>query len=1175
MFAHLHLHTEYSLLDGTCRIDRLFEAVKNKNQSAVAITDHGVMYGVIDFYKAAKKHGIKPIIGCEVYMAARSRHDKTHEKDARNAHLVLLAKNNIGYKNLMKIVSDSHINGFYNKPRTDFEMLEKHKEGIIALSACLAGDIPTLIMQNNFEGAKELARKYKSIFGEDYYLEVQDHGIAEQKRVNSYLLDIANELEIEMVATNDVHYIEKEDAESQKVLMAVQMRRSVNDPEGMYFETQEFYLKDESEMESVLGEFPRAIENTQKIADKCNVEFEFGEYFLPKFETPDGSSQADYLRGLAREGLLRIYKENEQAQKQLEYELDMIIKMGFADYFLIVADFIAYAKDNDIPVGPGRGSGAGSIVAYCLGITGIDPLKYELLFERFLNPERISMPDFDIDFCWERRGEVIEYVARKYGHDHVAQIITFGTLAAKAAIRDVGRAMDFPYNEVDTIAKLVPLELGIKLERAIKITPQLKQMEEGDERISKLLRMAMQLEGMPRNSSIHAAGIVITSSPVSDYVPLSRSEDMSVTQFPMGTLEELGLLKMDFLGLRTLTLIKKAEQMIRQKEPNFKMAECDLDDPEVYKMLAQGVTEGVFQLESDGMRKTLMGMKPHNFEDIIAAISLYRPGPMEQIPTYIENKHFPSKVKYKTPELEEILSVTYGVIVYQEQVMAIVRKLAGYSLGRADLVRRAMSKKKHDVMEIERKNFIYGIDNENGEIEVMGCVRNGIDAKIAKEIFDEITSFASYAFNKSHAAAYAKIGLETAYLRKYYPMEFMAALLTTVLDNTNKVSEYIGVCKKIGISVLAPDVNESLAHFTVTNEAIRFGLVAIKNIGYGAIEAVVKEREENGKYKSYNDFVERISGKDVNKKALFSLICAGALDCFGIHRSQMVYLHEVLLDTYTKEKRTTLDGQVSMFGEADDEIADEVLALPNIAEYPLAEKLDMEKAATGFYLSGHPLSEYEEQIKSVRGVEIRKILQVGEADASYEDGDFITIAAVITDKKVRLTKRGTRLCILTLEDLTGSIDSIVFSKIYDEAEKLLTVNKVVALRGRISAKEDEDVSIVLDAVWDINEKEPPAYAGARKKPPALSPNMATPSMAIKEKKKAGSGLYIKVPSHYDELYTKAEELARSSQGDSDLYIRFHDSGKMLMHKHIKVGNLNKLKGELSILLGEENVAIVK
>ncbi|MBP9989068.1 MAG: DNA polymerase III subunit alpha, partial [Ruminococcus sp.] len=953
-FTHLHLHTEYSLLDGACRLDDVLDRAIELGQTSVAITDHGVMYGAVDFYKKAKAKGIKPIIGCECYLASRTRFDKVHTIDSERYHLVLLCKNETGYQNLIAMVSKAFTDGFYTKPRIDRELLEEYHEGIIALSACLAGEIPRALSSGDYEKAKEKALWYNSVFGQgNFYLELQNHGIPEQQKIEPLLIRLSKETGIPLVATNDTHYVRREDSKIQQVLICIATNTTLEQGNGLEFEADEFYLKSEEEMTQLFSHIPEAVENTQKIADMCNYDFEFGNTKLPHFDVPEGREHFDWFREQCYKGLYKNYGENPPQEyiDRLEYELDVVNRMGYVDYYLIVHDFIRYAKSKNIPVGPGRGSGAGSIAAYCIGITGIDPMKYNLLFERFLNPERVSMPDFDVDFCYERRGEVIDYVVNKYGADHVAQIVTFGTLAARAAIRDVGRAMGLPYNFVDSVSKKVPRELNITIEKALKKSPELKIQYDTDENVKTLLDLSKKVEGMPRHTSTHEAGVVITRDPVASYVPLALNDDSPVTQYTMTTLEELGLLKMDFLGLRTLTVISDAEKMIKQHNPDFDINKIRTDDEGVYKMMALGMTEGVFQFESAGMKNVLLGLKPENIEDLIAVISLYRPGPMDSIDTYINNRHHPEQTVYKTEKLKEILDVTYGCMVYQEQVMQIFRSLAGYSYGRADIVRRAMSKKKHDVMEKERKNFIYGMIRDDGTVECEGCVKRGIPEGVANEIFDEMSSFASYAFNKSHAAAYAYVAYQTAYLKCHYPCEFMAALMSSVLDNSDKVSGYTNECNRIGIKVLPPDVNESKSDFTVSGENIRFGLLAIKNLGRGFIKRIVAERNA-GKYTSFYNFCSRLYGSDFNKRAVESLIKSGALDNLGANRRQMLMgMHEII-DELDNKKRRNIDGQLGFF-DADFGGAGNT-SEPELKFYNEFEKTDllaMEKETTGLYLS--------------------------------------------------------------------------------------------------------------------------------------------------------------------------------------------------------------------------------
>lgn len=1060
-FVHLHLHTEYSLLDGACRIKKLMPRIKELGQNAVAITDHGVMYGVIDFYREAQKYGIKPVIGCEVYVANRSRFSKEHQLDW-SYHLVLLCENNTGYKNLIKLVSAGFIDGFYKKPRIDKELLKKHHEGIIALSACLAGEIPRELSQNDYEAAKKTALEYRDIFGEgNYFIEIQDHGYADQKRILPGLIRISKETGIPLVATNDCHYINKDDAKMQNVLVCIGTNHVVGEENDMAFETDEFYVKSEDEMRSIFSAFPEAIENTQKIADRCNMTFEFGNTKLPAFNAPDGRDNVEYFESMCKEGLYRRYGENPSAEhwERLNYELGIIECMGYVNYYLIVHDFIDYAKRTGIPVGPGRGSGAGSICAYCIGITDIDPIKYHLLFERFLNPERVSMPDFDVDFCYERRQEVIDYVNRKYGSDHVAQIITFGTLAARASIRDVGRALGMPYQDVDRVAKLVPTDLHMTIEKALTVSPDLKAAFESDPKIHELIETAQKVEGMPRHSSVHAAGVVIAPEPVTEFVPVAKPDESVVTQFTMTTLEELGLLKMDFLGLRNLTAISDCEKSVRKKIPDFDISKVPDDDPEVYEMLTKGLAQGVFQFESAGMRSVLVGLGPKSIEDLTAVISLYRPGPMDSIPKYLENSRHPEKITYKTPLLKPILDVTYGCIVYQEQVMEIVRKLAGYSYGRADLVRRAMSKKKIDVMAKEREYFVHGKFDENGNLELPGAVRNGVPEKVANEIFDDMSSFASYAFNKSHAAAYAVVAYRTAYLKCHFPGEYMAAQLTSVLDNTDKVIEYIGECQKMGLTIKGPDVNRSESGFTWQDGNIRFGLLAVKNLGRGIIKDIVTDREINGKYVSFTDFCKRTYGRELNKRTLESLIKSGALDCFSSNRHQMLSGYENLLANIDSEKKRNLSGQMSLFGGFEEEAASED-NLPNVPDFTLREKLNMEKETTGLYLSGHPMNEYSETAEKIGA---KTILEVKQLASDEKAGELrVRLCGIVLSKKMKTTKSNDVMAFVMIEDTTGSAEALVFPKILSEYGGAINVNEAVVLDARVSVREDEDIKLIAE-----------------------------------------------------------------------------------------------------------------
>lgn len=1156
-FVHLHLHSEYSLLDGACRIKDIVANAKALGQKAVAVTDHGVMYGAIDFYNEAKKEGIKPIIGCEVYTAARTRHDRLFHLDSEHGHLVLLCKDMVGYRNLIKLVSQAWIDGFYGKPRVDWELLSQHHEGLIASSACLSGDVPRLLLANDYEGAKRKALDYLQLFGEgNYYLELQDHGLPEQKLINPLLVKLSKETGIPLIATNDAHYIKKEDAYLQRVLLCIQTNKTIDDPNGIGFPTDEFYMKSGEEMAELFPEYPEALENTVKVAQMCNLEFTFGKTILPHFEVPNGQDHFEYLRDMCEKGLVERYGKNpdESIRKRLEYELDTINRMGYVDYYLIVQDFIKYAKSVGIPVGPGRGSGAGSLCAYCIGITGIDPIKYNLLFERFLNPERVSMPDFDVDFCYVRRQEVIDYVVRKYGSDHVSQIITFGTMAARAAIRDVGRVMNFSYAEVDRVAKLVPSELNITIDRALETSSDLRALYEGDERVHRLIDVARGLEGMPRHASMHAAGVVITRDPVDSYVPLQKNDESVVTQYTMNNLEQLGLLKMDFLGLRNLTVIRYAEDMIKEKyDPNFTIEKIPLDDKAVFEMLSAGKTEGVFQFESAGMRQVLVNLKPESVEDLIAVISLYRPGPMESIPRYIENRHHPERIKYKHPLLKSILDVTYGCIVYQEQVMEIVRKLAGYSYGRADLVRRAMAKKKADVMAKERENFIYGIKREDGSFECVGAVRNGVDEKTANEIFDEMASFASYAFNKSHAAAYAIVAYETAYLKCHYPKEYMAGLLTSILDSADKVSEYISECQKLNIGILPPDINESEEGFTVSGNNIRFGLLAIKNLGRGFIKTLLEERKVGGRFTSFQNFCSRMLGHEMNKRALESLIKCGAFDSLGYKRRQLLLACGNIVAQLEQQAKANLSGQISLFSSSQ-QPQDE--AIPDADEFPPRELLNQEKEVVGFYLTGHPLAAYKEFIKRSGMPQVREVLNNSER---FKDGSRVSIIAIIGAKQLKTTKTNSTMAFITLDDGSGQIEALVFPKTLETYKNLVQTDEIVVVKGRISVREDEAPKILCDELLRPED--------------AFTPN-AGENDGRDESKKARKGLYISVPSLKSEEYERARRVIEVFDGDFPLYIYCRNNKKLLRAPvNIWVSMNDVMLGELKSILGEENVFV--
>ena len=1071
-FAHLHVHTEYSLLDGSNKIKEYVEKIKALGMTAGAITDHGVMYGVIDFYKAAREAGINPVLGCEVYVAPGSRLDRemVHGED-RYYHLVLLAENNTGYSNLMKIVSKGFVEGYYYKPRVDMEVLEKYHEGIIALSACLAGEVQRNLVRGMYEEAKEVAYRYERCFGKgNFFLELQDHGIPEQKLVNQQLLRMSQETGIELVATNDVHYTNAEDAEPHDILLCLQTGKKLADEDRMRYEGGQYYVKSEEEMKSLFPYALQALENTQKIADRCHVEIEFGHTKVPHFEVPEGYDSWTYLNKLCHEGLDKRYGADAPKYLQkLDDELAVIKNMGYVDYFLIVWDFIHYAREHDIMVGPGRGSAAGSLVSYTTGITDIDPVRYNLIFERFLNPERVSMPDIDVDFCFERRQEVIDYVVEKYGKDCVTQIVTFGTLAARGVIRDVGRVMDLPYNFVDTIAKAIPNELGITIDKALMMNPELRGMYESDESVKKLIDMSRRLEGLPRHTSMHAAGVVISQKPMDEYVPLSRASDGTITtQFTMTTIEELGLLKMDFLGLRTLTVIQNAVRLAEKSSgKKIDMNAIDYNDKKVLDSLGTGKTDGVFQLESAGMKNFMKELKPQSLEDVIAGISLYRPGPMDFIPAYIKGKDHPESITYDCPELEPILAPTYGCIVYQEQVMQIVRDLAGYTWGRSDLVRRAMSKKKGKVMEQERKNFVYGNPEEN----VSDCIARGIDEKVANKIYDNMIDFAKYAFNKSHAAAYAVVAYQTAYLKCYYPVEFMAALMTSVLDNTSKVSEYIYTCRQMGIAILPPDINEGEGGFSVSGQAIRYGLSAIKSIGRPVIDAIVEERKIRGPFTTLKDFITRLSGREVNKRTIENFIKAGALDGLEGNRRQKMMIYGSLLDALNQEKKTTMAGQMTLFDIAPEEDkAEYEIKLPNVEEYDKEVLLGFEKEVLGIYISGHPLEEYMERLKkNTNAVTTDFVLDEETGTLKVSDGAKVRIGGMITDKVIKYTKSNKAMAFITLEDLVGTVEIIIFPKDYERYAKYLENDAKVFVEGRVTAEEDRNGKLICEKIISFDE----------------------------------------------------------------------------------------------------------
>ena len=1071
-FTHLHVHTEYSLLDGSNKINEYVSRVKELGMKSAAITDHGVMFGCIDFYKAAKAAGIKPILGCEVYVAPGSRFDKEKGKEEdRYYHLVLLAETQEGYQNLIKIVSYGFVDGFYYKPRVDMELLEQYHEGIIALSACLAGEVARNLARGFYEEGKEAALRYEKIFGKgNFFLELQDHGIPEQRQVNHELIRMSRETGIELVATNDVHYTYSSDAEAHDILLCVQTGKLLKDENRMRYEGGQYYVKSEEEMRRLFPYAPEAIENTGKIAERCNVEIEFGVTKLPKFDVPDGYTAWEYLNKLCFEGLDKRYTDNkEELKKRLNYELGVIKDMGYVDYFLIVWDFIRYAREQGIMVGPGRGSAAGSLVSYTLGITKLDPIKYDLLFERFLNPERVSMPDIDVDFCFERRQEVIDYVVEKYGKDQVVQIVTFGTMAARGVIKDVGRVMDVPYVQCDTIAKMIPQELNITIDKAMKANPELKKIYETDETVRKLIDMSRRLEGLPRHTSMHAAGVVISQKPVMEYVPLSRGSDGSlVTQFTMTTLEELGLLKMDFLGLRTLTVIQNAEKLVRRdKGIELDMDKIDYEDKKVYGMLGAGKTEGVFQLESTGMKNFMKELKPGNLEDIIAGLSLYRPGPMDFIPQYIKGKNNPDEIHYDCPELEPILKATYGCIVYQEQVMQIVRSLGGYTLGRSDLVRRAMSKKKASVMEKERQNFVYGNEEEG----VPGCIHRGISEKTANKIYDDMIDFAKYAFNKSHAAAYAVVSYQTAFLKYYYPVEYMAALMTSVIHNPSKVAEYILSSRKMQIEILPPDINFGESEFSADHGAIRYGLSAIKSLGAPMIRAIVEERKENGKYQSLRDFIERMSGRELNKRAIENLIKAGALDQVAGNRRQKLMVYAEIVDAVNQEKKNAMTGQMSLFDLISDEEKEAYeIQMPKVEEYSKEELLSFEKEVLGVYISGHPLEEYEERWRkniTARTVDFQIDEELGTSKAG--DGEIAVIGGIITNKTVKYTRNNKVMAFLTIEDLVGTVEVVVFPNDYEKNVQKMEEDSKVFIRGKVQGDADKASKLICEKIYSFDD----------------------------------------------------------------------------------------------------------
>lgn len=1190
-FTHLHLHTEYSLLDGACRIPKLVERIKALGMTSCAITDHGVMYGCIDFYSAMKDAGIKPIIGCEVYVC-RDRLDKS-AANREYSHLILLCENNTGYQNLMKLVSEGFLTGYYYRPRIDYNLIRQHSEGLICLSACLSGDLPKLLLQGRYDDAEAYVREMQDIFGEkNFYVEIMDHGIREEKIVMPRLISLAREMNVPLVATNDCHYLEEKDADAQEVLLCIQTGKTLDDANRMRMDTRQLYVKSEDEMRTLFAACPDAVDRTQEIADRCNVEFEFGVTRLPHYPVPEGETALSMLTRLTHEGLRERYpgaKETDEPWQRLNYELNVISSMGYVDYFLIVWDFIRYAKSQGIMVGPGRGSGAGSIVAYSLGITMLDPLKYQLLFERFLNPERVTMPDIDVDFCYERRQEVIDYVARKYGADHVSQIITFGTLQAKGCIRDVGRVLGMSYQDTDAVAKAIPFDLGMTLEKALTLSPLLKTMYDEQPEVHRLIDTAMTLEGMPRHASTHAAGVLITGKPVMEYVPLQRNDEVITTQYPMGTIERLGLLKMDFLGLRTLTVIRDTLDMLREQGIDMKPEDIPRDDPAVYEMISAGDTDGVFQLEGGGMRTFLTNMKPTCFEDIIAAISLYRPGPMESIPRYIQGKQNPSSIHYETEKLRPILDVTYGCMVYQEQVMQIVRDLAGYSYGRSDLVRRAMAKKKHKVMAQEREYFIHGKLNDDGTIDVPGCVRNGVPEEVASHLYDEMTAFASYAFNKSHAAAYAVVCIETAWLKRYHPVPFMAAILNSVYGNPAKIAAYIQYCRSRGIAILPPDVNRSQWKFTVAKApdgqlGILFGLGAVKTVGQGAVDAIIRERK-HGAYRDIFDFCRRIDTSECNKRVVESLIKAGAFDGMGGNRPQLLAVFESAMDANSSLRKQTVDGQISLFDMAfgGAPLVQENHTLPNLPDYPLRQRLALEKEIAGVYITGHPLDDYRDVLgklpfstADLDGLEER------EDRGLSLDGQIVDMGGILTEVKGKATKKGAYMGFITLEDLTGQIECLVFPKVYERYQGMMAVDDLVVLHGRLSIREEEAPKLLVEKLipleaWHPEESAPAAPMGqsaARPVPPPKRHTSEAPKLTdAQAAAKAPRKLYLRL--NRPQMDAAASTLSLYP-GSVPVYLHLPAEKMTLLAP--KTGWCDASDGclnRLNALLGAENVKLLE
>ena len=1151
-FVHLHVHSEYSLLDGACRIDSLAEQAKAMGQDAIAITDHGVMYGAVAFYKAARKAGVKPIIGCEVYVAPKSRFGREHGIDSEYTHLVLLCKNETGYHNLCYLVSMAFTEGFYIKPRIDWELLHQHAEGLVCLSGCLAGYIPQCIINSDYKSARAKARELQELFGEDFYLEIQDHDIPDEKRAMNGLVRLSEELGIPLVLTNDAHYLRREDADSQDVLLCIQTGKTIDEPNRMRFEGSEFYLKSEEEMAALAPDHPEALENTVRIAEKCNFDFEFGHYHLPEFKLPEGETDSfSYLKKLCEQGFQKRYAGRDEVHAQLEYELDMINRMGFVDYFLIVSDFTAFAKSNKIPVGPGRGSAAGSVVSYCLGITDVDPIKYNLFFERFLNPERVTMPDIDMDFCIRRRGEVIDYVNRKYGSDHVSQIVTFGTMAAKNAIRDVGRVMGVSYAETDAVAKQVPnMPLHITIEESLKLSRPMRQMYEEDENIKHLIDTAKALEGMPRHASMHAAGVVITQKPVYEYVPLSKNDESVVTQYQMTTLEELGLLKMDFLGLRNLTVLDDAVQLVRRSEPDFSIETVPEDDRAVFDMLTAGKTCGVFQLESTGMTGVCTGLKPKSIEDITAIIALYRPGPMDSIPRFIECSAHPEKIRYKHPLLKDILSVTYGCIVYQEQVIEIFRRLAGFSLGQADMIRRAMSKKKEKEIVKERKTFIYG----DSERSIPGAIANGVPEDVAGSIYDEILDFANYAFNKAHAVSYAIVAYRTAYMKYHYPREYMAALITSVLDNSVKVAEYVAECRDMGIELLPPDVNHSEPDFTVVSGGLRFGLAAVKNVGRGFARTLLEERKRNGPFRSFEDFCTRMYGLDLNRRAVESLIRAGAFDHVGGNRKQLMQAMDAIINSVSEAGRKNVVGQLDLFGlDSGEEVKGTGIVLPDVPEFTRRELMSMEREMTGLYLSGHPMDEYRDKVSRLGVVPIGRIMNDFSAENgenTFADGQAVSVAGIISAHKNRTTKNNTMMSYITLEDDSGSMELLAFQRALDSGGSYIVDNAAIFVKGHISVRDEKEPQIMVDSIRPLSD---------------LDPVPGEP-----EKSGRSGKLFLRIPSTDAAAQRRVELLLEMFPGEEQMIVYYPDIKKQRTARCVIHDALVK---ELKELFGGENVVV--